>query len=61
MAVSNPWGNIPHDHTPELSLAHIAKKGDRRFAPLSPYDTAGQSTERLLQLLNRSADRNDAG
>ena len=38
MAVSNLGRNIPCNYRPKLSLAHIAKKGDRRSAPLSPRE-----------------------
>src|SRR5262245_8790276 len=40
--------------------SHVPKKGDRRSAPLYPCETAGQSTERLLRLLNDLRNRNAA-
>ena len=57
--VQNPSRNIPRNHTPELSLVHATKKGDRRLAPLSPYETAGQSTETIIVTCGL-CDRNDA-
>ena len=59
--VTNPSRNIPYDYSPEPSLAHVTKEATGGFAPLSPYETAGQSTEKLLQLLTGVRDRSDAG
>jgi hypothetical protein len=36
MAVSNPWGNIPHDYKPEPSHAHLAKKATGGSFPSRP-------------------------
>ena len=55
MAISNPGRNIPCNHTKELSLAHVVKKATGGSLPFKPCETAGQSTERLLQPLNRLA------
>ena len=50
--VIKPSRNIPRNHTTDPVQTHPAKKGGRRFAPISPpTKTAGQSTERRLQLL----------
>ena len=53
--------NIPRNYRPEPSLPHVAKKGDRRSAPLCPAKTAGQSTERLLQFLACLREQSDVG
>ena len=61
MAVSNPWGNIPHDHTPELSLAHVAKKETGGSLPSRPTKPPANQPKDYCKLLTGLRDRNDAG
>ena len=61
MAVSNPRRNIPHDYTPELSLAHVAKKATGGSLPSRPAKPPANQPKDYCSFLTGLRDRNDAG
>ena len=61
MAVSNPRRNIPYDYTPELSLAHVAKKATGGSLPSRPTKPPANQPKDYCSFLTGLRDRNDAG